>query len=125
MTEAIKAKQSLNDSDEQRLKDIEGQIENLINAIKMGLVTPSVQDELKSLEQQKGEYAKRVNIEWQEIDHNIHTVMPDIKKSFTDILNNEKPLPQEHVAKLRSRLQMILGQIYPTLSPRGPKQPYG
>lgn len=109
MKEAIKAKQSLNDCDEQRLKAVEKQIENLINAIKMGIVTSSVQEELKTLEQQKTEYAKRVNVEWQEIDQ-IHAVMPEIKKSFTDILNSEKPVPQEHVAKLRSRLQMILGQ---------------
>lgn len=109
LKEAIKAKQSLNNSDEHRLKDIEKQIENLINAIKIGIVTPSVQDELKILEQQKAAFAKRVNIQWQEIDH-IHTVMPDIKKSFVDILNNERPVPQEHVAKLRNRLQMILGQ---------------
>lgn len=109
MKEAIKAKQSLNDSDEQRLNEVEKQIENLVNAIKMGIVTPSVQGELRDLEHKKAEYAKRVNIEWREIDQ-IHAVMPEIKKSFTDILNSERPVPREHVAKLRSRLQMILGQ---------------
>ena len=88
MKEAIKAKQSLNDSDEQRLNEAKKQIENLINAIKMGIVTPSVQGELRDLEQKKIEYAKRVNIEWQEIGQ-IHAVMPEIKKSFTDILNSE------------------------------------
>ena len=116
MKDAIKAKQSLNDTDEGRLKDIEKQIENLINAIKMGIVTPSVQEELKTLEQQKAEYAKRINIEWHEIDQ-IHAVMPAIQKSFTDILNSEKPVPQEHVAKLRSRIEMILGQTI-TLKPK-------
>ncbi len=53
MTEALRQKQALNSGDEDRIKQIEKQIENLMNALKMGIVKPTVQTELKSLEEEK------------------------------------------------------------------------
>ncbi len=109
MANALKAKQALNNGDEDRLKQIDKEIGNLLNAIKMGIINPTVQGELNALEQEKAKYEQRVSVEVQEIDQ-IHAVMPAIKQSFIDILNCEKPVPVAHVAKLRSRIQMILGQ---------------
>ncbi len=109
MAAALKDKQALTNGDSDRLKSIEKEIKNLINAIKMGIISPTVQDELKTLEQEKIKYEKRVSVEIQEIDQ-IHTIMPTMRQSFIDILNGQKPTPVAHVAKLRSRIQMILGE---------------
>lgn len=109
LAKALKAKEALNTGDEDRLKQIEQEIENLVNAIKMGIINPTVQSELNALEEEKAKYEKRVSVEMQEIDQ-IHAVMPAIKQSFIDIMNCKRPVPVDHVAKLRSRIQMILGQ---------------
>ena len=120
MSNALKAKQALNNCDEDRLKQIEKEIGNLLNAIKMGIINPTVQGELNALEQEKAKYEERTSIDTQEIDQ-IHTVMPAIKQSFIDILNCEKHVPVAHVAKLRDRIQMILGQKI-KISPKDNKE---
>ncbi len=53
MAEALKAKQALSNGDEDRLKQIDKEIGNLVNAIKMGIINPTVQGELNALEQEK------------------------------------------------------------------------
>ena len=79
-----------------------------MNAIKMGIVTPTVQQELKTLEGERSKFEKRTNIKIKEIDE-IHKIMPIIKQSFTDILNASKMPSLAQIAKLRTRIKMILG----------------
>ncbi len=109
LTEALQQKLALNSGDEDKIKRIDKEIENLMTALKMGIVTSTVQAELKALEAEKVKYEQRVRVEVQEIDQ-IHSVIPEIEQSFIDILNCRKPLPVGNVAKLRSRIQMILGK---------------
>lgn len=79
----------------------------------MGIISPTVQDELKTLEQEKIKYERRVSVEIQEIDQ-IHTIMPAMRQSFIDILNGQKPTPVDHVAKLRSRRVPVVGSVLET-----------
>ncbi len=106
---ALKAKQELNNGDEERLKKIDKEIYNLLKAIKMGITNPTVQGELNSLEKEKNIYEQRVSVEVKEINQ-IQDIIPLIKKSFLDIVNCEKPVPDSHIAKLRSHIQMVLGK---------------
>ena len=110
MNDALKARKSVNGYEKDKLKSINGEIDNLINAIKLGIVSPTVQSELKSLEGQKLKLEKQVNIEFEEIER-INDIMPAIKKTFIDVLNGDKTASFDHIARLRSRIKMIIGSI--------------
>lgn len=106
---ALKEKNQAQGSDQYKLKHIEQEISNLIKALKSGIVSTTIQQELEKLEQEKQVYEKRLNVELYELKE-MHRILPVIKNSFTDILNGTKAIPTEKIAKLRNHVQMLLGQ---------------
>jgi site-specific DNA recombinase len=95
------------------LAETDQHIENVLNAIKAGIVTASTKQELEKLEAQRAIFARRCN----EGEAKIVSMLPRAKERFQALVQQLEKVTLDHVSVVRPILRSVMGKdifLYPT-----------
>ena len=90
------------------LYTIEKEIENLIKAIKAGIITESTKIELQRAEQEKKKLISTLSVDSKELD-NIVEILPKCIDKFYQVLEDISNIPQGQIAKMRTHIGVLVG----------------
>jgi hypothetical protein len=99
-----------------RLQDVEQEIEHIMDAIKMGILTPSTKQALEKAEAERAKLLRSVNGQQTRRDK-VATFLPNAIGRFKALLDDLSNVTHLHVDKARSVLRELLGKeiiLHPT-----------
>lgn len=114
---AERAKHPRADTAKTRIVSVEKEIENIMKAIKAGIVTDSTKAELQKAEREKYELQQVIASSNSGID-NIATVLPRIVEQYRYMVDNFETVTQPQVNRVRQKISALLGDKI-TLRPNG------
>jgi site-specific DNA recombinase len=97
------------------LARVEAEIVNLLNAIKLGILTATTKAELERLETERDRLRARQQDGTQQIDK-VVALLPRAKERYEAVVNNLAHVPQRHIGPMREQIRSLVGEI--TLRPR-------
>ncbi len=103
------------DADRKRLAVVEREIDQMISAIKNGLVSDTLKSELEAAEKEKNELLSRLQINTKALDK-IVSFLPDATSRFERLVSALDKSLQSEVNKARYQLKKLLGgsvKLYP------------
>lgn len=91
-----------------KLAEVEGEIANMMTAIKQGIVTVSTKAELEKIEAEKDRLLSQLPPCAVHAD-NVTTMLPNLKKRFETLVGNMAAIPNHHIAHAREVLKGLVG----------------
>ena len=110
---ADKAAMKNRDQDQARehLNRIEGEIENIVNAIKAGIITETTKTELQKAEWEHARL-KQILDGAQSCANNIQTTLPDAVAVYRDLVENFETVTLKQVGRARNQIKALVdGQV--------------
>ena len=92
-----------------KLAEVEGEIANMMTAIKQGIVTVSTKEELEKIEAEKERLLSQLQPRTVQAD-NVTTMLPNLQKRFETLVGNMAAIPQHHIAQAREALRSLVGK---------------
>ena len=97
-----------NDKAKRRLAAVENEIENIMVAIKQGILTTTTKAELQKAEAEKASLEKAMNANTSSLD-NIPTLLPRATDRFRALIDNLEGVTQAQVARARTNIKALVG----------------
>ncbi len=91
-----------------RLSAVENEINNIMKAIKAGIITPTTKIELKKAEGQKAEIRRQLEANGDKTD-NITTLLPRAVDRFQKMVNDLENVSQMEVNQIRNKISALIG----------------
>ncbi len=95
---------------DRKLEKAEQEIDNILSAIKAGIVTASTKAELEKLEAERERLLSQLKVDTRKLDKVGH-ILPRAVDRFKDIVDNLETVTLRDVARARTQIGHLLGEI--------------
>ncbi|MFQ5995603.1 MAG: recombinase family protein [Acidiferrobacterales bacterium] len=110
-----KRKTTSTQSIRENLAKIDKEIDNLLSALKAGIVTRSTRTELEQLEGERDKLLSQLEVDTRRLDRVSH-ILPRAVERFKDLVDNLESVTLRDVTRARTQIEHLLGEV--TLHPR-------
>ena len=108
LAERRRAQAPDNERGRRRLEQVEGEIANILTAIRQGILTPSTKAELHKAEAERDRLQGLLQARAAKTD-GLVLALPNLEERFRTLVGNLAAIPHEHVDRARATLKSLLG----------------
>lgn len=93
-----------------KLAKVETEIQNILTAIKAGIVTASTKTELEKLETERDSLLKALNVDTRKLD-NLGHILPRAVERFKQMIDDLETVTLRDVARARTQIKHLVGDV--------------
>jgi hypothetical protein len=108
LAERLRAQAPDRERANRQLQEVEGEIANIMTAIKAGILTMSTKAALEKAERERARLHDTLKTRATKAD-SVALLLPNLKERFKALVGNLTTLPHHHVGKAREVLKSLLG----------------
>jgi len=110
LTEQRRLRQPERERSQLRLNEVEGEIENIMTAIKAGILTATTKAELEKAESERTRLQQSVETATARADK-VVTMLPRAKERYRDLIEGIGALSATHLPQAREQIRALVGEI--------------